>query len=245
VLVNLFHVVVARLRVGSVTPAIAKLLLDACSGLVKKLKVLLDWLNALIDPPWYLTGIIVWGFAFKSKLSTLGTFARYLARWTQLSRSPKSMLYLLDLIGLEVDWLIDAFSVLHLLNFVATRMRNLAWLLLNRVDARIALWVGTWVVEVNSVCCEQVHLVFTCLAKATRIYCAQLKWLRGSDLSALTWRNDPRWVMTMAMLIEGIVLSNIVWVHRLHWGEVVITLCSHYSICRLLFHLQVRISRVG
>lgn len=238
-LVNLFHVVIARLRVGSVTPAISKLLLNACRRLVKKLKVLLDWLYALIDPSWYLAGIIVWSFTFKSKLTTLSTFARHLARLAQLCRSSESMLDLLYLIGLEVDWLIDAFSIFHLLNFVSAW--NLTWLL-NRVDARIALRVGTRVVEVNRVCSEQVHLVFTCLAKATGIYCAQLKWFWGSDLSTFTWCDNPGRVMTM--LIEGGMLSNI-WIVRLHWCEVVITLRGQNSIYWLLFHLQVRICRVG
>lgn len=46
----------------------------------------------------------------------------------------------------------------------------------------------------------------------------------------------------MAVFIEG-MLSNI-WVDRLHWCEVIVTLRSHDSIYWFLFHLQVRISRV-
>lgn len=59
------------------------------------------------------------------------------------------MLDLLDLVGLEVDRLVYAFSVFHLLNFVATR--NLTGLL-DVINAGVTLRDGAWVVEIYRIC---------------------------------------------------------------------------------------------
>ncbi len=169
VLINLLHVVVARLGISCITSIVPKLLLYALARLVHKIHVLLlllSRLNALIDPARNLTCIVVWIVTFECKLATLSTFARNLACGSELGGRSQALLDLLDLVGLEVDWLVYAFSVLHLLNFVTTW--NLTRLL-DVIYARVTLRVGAWVVEIYRICWKEIHLVFTCLAKTACI----------------------------------------------------------------------------
>ena len=87
------------------------------------------------------------------------------------------------MLRLEVNRLVDAFSVLHLLGLIAVGN----WTgLLDAVYARVALRIGCRVVEVDRVCLEQIHLILTCLAEASRVDMRKLKWLRHADLATLT-----------------------------------------------------------
>ena len=87
------------------------------------------------------------------------------------------------MLRLEVNRLVYAFPVLHLLGLVAIGDRAG---LLDAVYARVALRVGRCVVEVDRIRLEQIHLVLTCLAEARRVDMRKLKWLGHADLAALT-----------------------------------------------------------
>ena len=97
--------------------------------------------------------------------------------------SPQALLDLLSMLRLEVNRLVYAFSVLHLLGLIAVGNRTS---LLDAVYARVALRIGCRVVEVDRVRLEQIHLILTCLAEAGRVDMRKLKWLGHADLAALT-----------------------------------------------------------
>lgn len=56
--------------------------------------------------------------------------------------------------------------------------------------------------EVNRICCYKVHLVFTCLSKAIRVYVSELKWFGNTHLPALTRCNYPSRVVRMLLRIS-------------------------------------------
>ena len=68
-----------------------------------------------------MAGVVVREVAFKGELATLSALARALGGGAELRARPQSVLYLLHLLGLHVDGLVDAFAVLHLLRFVSVR----------------------------------------------------------------------------------------------------------------------------
>ena len=236
VLIDLLHVVIAGLGISCITPIVPQFLFNARTRLVHKVHVLLllsSRLDALVDPTGYLTRIVVRIVTFECKLATLGTFARNLACGSKLGGRSQALLDLLDLVGLEVDWLIDAFSVLHLLNFVATW--NLAWLL-DVIYARVTLRIGAWVMEIYRICWKEVHLVFTCLAKTACIDRGKLERFWCSKLATFTICDDS--CRMMCMLLKGVAR----WIYRFDWSEVIITLQGVRSL--LLGNLFVRVGWV-
>lgn len=116
------------------------------------------------------------------------------------------------MLRLEVNRLVNAFSVLHLLGLIAVGNRTA---LLDAVYTRVTLRIGRRVVEVNRVCLEQIHLVLTRLAEAGRIDMRKLKWLRHADLTTLTRSYDAGWVVRVfgegeTRCVQGVYSSKVI-----------------------------------
>ena len=87
--------------------ALSDAIFETCSWLVKHLSslllLLMWWQDALVDPAWDLTCIIVRKVTLEGKLTTLGVFPRDLALGCKLRWGPQPLLYLLYLPRLNVN----------------------------------------------------------------------------------------------------------------------------------------------
>ena len=114
----------------------------------------------------------------------------------------------------EVNRLVNAFPVLHLLGLITVGNRTG---LLDTVYSGVALWVGHRVMEVDRIRLEQIHLVLAGLAEACRVDMRKLKRLRHADLTALTRSYDAGWVVRVFSEWETRC------VQRVYSSEVIVT----------------------